>query len=143
MLFSERRLLTGGLLAALALAWTFVALWTPNGFSDLLRFAGPAVLLALAAAWVFFTFAGNLFTWSRALRSVVGGAAVLTPVFAYFFATSNDPDLVAKFLFMIAVGWAASLGGTLWSLGGAASDAFKEWKADRRLNRIRRTYVPA
>ena len=143
MLFSERRLFTGGLLAALAVAWTFVALWTPDGFPDLLRFAGPAVLLAIAAAWVFFTFAGNLFTWPRAIRSVVALTAVLTPVLAYFFGTSNDPDLVAKFLFMIAVAWAASLGGTLWSLGGRASDAFREWKDERRLNRIRRLYVPA
>ena len=143
MLFSERRLLTGGLLAALAVAWTFVALWTPNGFSDLLRIAGPAILLTVAAAWLFFTFAGNLFTWPRAIRAVVAGTAVLTPLLAYLFGRSNDPDLMAKFLFMIAVGWAASLGGTLWSLGGAAKDAFNEWKADRRLSRMRRVYVPA
>lgn len=142
-MFSERRLLTGGLLAALAVAWTFVALWTPNGFSDLLRFAGPAVLLALATAWLFFTFAGDLFTWSRAIRSVVAGAAALTPALAYLFGRSNDPDLMAKFMFLIAVGWAASLGGTLWSLGGAAADAFKEWKTNRRLNQPRRVYVPA
>ena len=51
--------------------------------------------------------------------------------------------VMAKFLFMIAVWWAASLGGTLWSLGGAAADAFKEWKTNRRLNQPRRVYVPA
>lgn len=141
-MFSERRLLTGGAISALAVAWTFVALWAPNGFSDLLRFLGPAMLLALAVAWLFFTFAGNLFTWSRAIRSVVAGGAVLTPVLAYLFGTSTDPDLVAKFLFMIALGWAASLGGTLWSLGGAALDAFKEWRIARHLNPSRRVYVP-
>jgi uncharacterized membrane protein len=142
-MFSERRLLTGGIVSALAVAWTFVALGTPDGFSDLIRFLGPAVLLALAVAWLFFTFAGDLFTRSRAVRSVVAGAAVMTPVLAYLFGTSNDPDLIATFLFMIAVGWAASLGGTLWSLGGAAADAFKEWRAGRRIKRPRRVYVPA
>lgn len=142
-MFSERRLFTGGLLAALAVAWIFVALWTPNGFSDLLRFLGPAMLLGVAVAWLFFTFAGNLFTWPRAIRSVVAGAAFLTPVLAYFFGTSEDPDLVAKFLFMIAIGWAASLGGTLWSLGGAAADAYREWRATRRMRRPRKVYVPA
>jgi uncharacterized membrane protein len=141
-MFSERRLLTGGAISALAVAWTFVALWVPNGFSDLLRFLGPAMLLALAVAWLFFTFAGNMFTWSRAIRSVVVGAVVLTPVLAYLFGTSNDPDLVAKFLFMIAIWWAASLGGTLWSLGGAALDAYREWRATRRMKRSRQVYAP-
>lgn len=142
-MFSERRLLAGGIVSALAVAWIFVALGTPDGFPDLLKFIGPAALLAMAIAWVFFTFAGNLFTWLRAIKSVIVGVAVLTPVLAYFFSTAKDQNLMTKFLFMIAMGWAASLGGTLWSLAGAVTDAFREWKADRRLNRNRRVYVPA
>lgn len=142
-MFNERRLLAGGLVSALAVVWIFVALGTPDGLADLVRFLGPAMLLAVAVAWLFFTFAGNLFTWSRAIRSVIVGAAVLTPVLAYFFSASKDQNLMTKFLFMVAVGWAASLGGTLWSLAGAASDAFREWRDDRRTNRRRRLYVPA
>jgi hypothetical protein len=141
--FSERRLLTGGMAAALTVAWIFVALGTPNGFPDLLKFLGPAALLAIAVAWLFFTFAGTLFTWSRAAKSVIVGIAVLTPVLTYFFSTSKDQNLMTKFLFMIAVGWAASLGGTLWSLAGATHDAFREWRDDRRVSRRRRQYVPA
>lgn len=142
-MFSERRLLAGGIASALAVAWIFVALGTPRGLPDLLTFLGPAGLLAIAVAWLFFTFAGNLFTWSRAVKSVIVGVAVLTPVLAYFFSASKDQNLMAKFLFMIAMGWAASLGGTLWSLAGAIRDAFREWQDDRLVSRRRRQYVPA
>jgi hypothetical protein len=142
-MFSDRRLLTGGLFSALAVAWILIALVTPNGFMDVLVFLVPAGLLAIAAAWLFFTFAGNLFTWSRAATSVIATAAVLAPLLAYFFGTSRSEDLTTKFLFIVAVAWAASLGGTLWNLAGAASDAFREWRAGRRMNRPRRIYVPA
>ena len=142
-MFTERRLLVGGMASAVAVAWLLIALGTPNGFSDLLIFLGPAVLLAVAVAWLFFTFAGDLFTWSRAFRSLTLGAAVLTPVLAYFFSRSEDQSLLSKFQFMIAVGWAASLGGVLWSLGGATKDALREWRGARRMSRIRKLYAPA
>jgi hypothetical protein len=141
-MFSEKRLLRGGMLAALAAVWVLVALTTPNGFVDLVLYIGPAGVLAVAVGWLFFTFAGNLFTWPRAVVSVVLGAAVLSPVLAYFFSASKDQDLIAKFFFMIAVGWAASLGGILWSLGGAASDAVKEWRIDRKMRQPRKVFVP-
>lgn len=142
-MFNERRLLAGGVVSAIAFAWVLIALGTPNGVSDLLIFLGPAVLLAVAVAWLFFSFAGDLFTWSRALRSVLVGAAVLTPVLTYFFSASNDQNLISKFLLMIAVGWAASLGGVLWSLTGATKDALSEWRGARQTNRLRKMYVPA
>lgn len=142
-MFNQRRLLTGGIVSALAAAWILIALGAPNGLPDLLTFVGPAALVAVAVAWLFFTFAGNLFSWQRAVKSVIVGVAVLTPVLAYFFSTSKDQNLMAKFLFMVAVGWAASLGGTLWGLAGAASDAFREWRVTRRMNGRRKVYVPA
>jgi hypothetical protein len=142
-MFSDRRLLTGAIISALAVTWIFVALAMPGGFTGALVFLGPAALLSIAAVWLFFTFAGNLFTWSRAAKTVIGGVAVLTPVLAYFFGTSKGQDLTTKFLFLVAVAWAASLGGTLWNLAGAASDAFREWLASRRMNRPRKVYVPA
>jgi hypothetical protein len=141
--FSERRLLAGGMVSALVVVWLLIALGTPLGFSSLLIFLGPSLLLAGAVAWLFFTFAGDFFSWSRAFRSVMVGAAVLTPVFTYFFGDSPDQDLISKFLFMIAVGWAASLGGVLWSLAGATRDALKEWRGERRTTRLRKMYVPA
>jgi hypothetical protein len=142
-MFSEKRLITGGILAALAAVWVLVALTTQHGFTDLVLYVGPAGVLAVAVAWLFFTFAGELFTWPRAVVSVVLGAAVLSPVLAYFFSASKDQDLIAKFFFMIAVGWAASLGGILWNLGGAASDALKEWRIERKMRQPRKVFVPA
>jgi hypothetical protein len=141
-MLNEKRLLTGGMLAALAAVWALVALVTPHGFVDLVSYIGPAAVLAVAVAWLFFTFAGNLFTWPRAVVSVLLGAAVLSPVLAYFFSESKDQDLIEKFFFMVAVGWAASLGGILWNLGGAASDALKEWRTERKMRQPRRVFVP-
>ena len=149
-MFTDRRLLTGGIISALTVAWIFIALTMPNGFLNVLVFFVPALLLALAGAWVVFTFAGSLFTWSRAARSVIIVALVLTPVLAFFFGTPLSQDLTTKFLFIVALAWGASIGGTLWNLAGAAGDAFKEWRASRnirretrRMSRPRRLYVPA
>jgi hypothetical protein len=142
-MFSDKRLLTGGIVSGLAVEWILIALVTRNGFGDLFFYLGPGALLALAVAWLFFTFAGRLFSWSRAAVSVILGAAVVTPLLAYAFSTSKDPDLMAKFIFLIAVGWAASFGGTLWNVTGAARDALREWRLDRQAQRARRIYVPA
>ena len=149
-MFTDRRLLTGGVISALTVGWIFIALTMPNGFLNVLVFIVPAALLAIAGAWLFFTFAGSLFTWSRAARSVVIVALVLTPLLAFFFGTPLSQDLTTKFLFIVALAWAASMGGTLWNLAGAAGDAFKEWQASRnsrretrRMARPRRVYVPS
>jgi hypothetical protein len=149
-MLTDRRLLTGGIISALTVAWIFIALTMPNGFLNVLVFFAPAALLAIAGAWVFFTFAGSLFSWSRAARSVVVVALSLTPILALFFGTPLSQDLTAKFLFIVALAWAASIGGTLWNLAGAAGDAFREWRANRnvrrhtrRTGRPRRVYAPA
>ena len=62
----KKRFLPGGLYVAIAVAWTLIALGSPTGFRDLLRFLGPALLVSLAVVWVAFTFVGSVFTWSRA-----------------------------------------------------------------------------
>jgi hypothetical protein len=149
-MFTDRRLLTGAIISALTVAWIFIALTMPNGFLNVLVFFAPAALLAIAGAWLFFTFAGSLFTWSRAARSVVIVAIVLTPILALFFGTSLSQDLTTKFLFIVALAWAASIGGTVWNLARAAGDAFREWRASRnvrrhtrRMGRPRRVYAPA
>jgi hypothetical protein len=142
-MFTDRRLLTGGVISALVVAWVFAMLGMPDGMMDVLKFFAPAALLAIAAAWLFFTFAGSLFTWSRAAGSVIAGAVILAPIIAFFFGTSATQNLTTKFLFIVAVAWAASLGGTLWNLAGATSDAFREWSMSRKMNRHRKLYVPA
>ena len=149
-MLTDRRLFTGGIISVLTTAWIFTALTMPNGFLNVLVFIVPATLLATAGAWLFFTFAGSLFTWSRAARSVITVTVVLTPVLAFFFGTPLRQDLTTKFLFIVVLAWATSMGGTLWNLGGAAGDAFREWRASRRLRgqkrrtgRPRRVYVPA
>jgi hypothetical protein len=149
-MFTDRRILTGGIISAFTIAWIFVVVAMPNGFLNVLVFIAPAALLAIAGAWLFFTFAGSLFTWSGAARSVVIVALVLAPVLAFFFETSLSQNLTTKFLFIVALAWAASMGGTLWNLAGAAGDAFREWRASRnirretrRMRRPRRVYVPA
>ena len=149
-MFTDRRILTGGIISVLTVAWIFIALTMPNGFVNVLVFIVPAALLAIAGAWVFFTFAGSLFTWSGAARSVVVAALMLTPILAYFFGTSLSQDLTTKFLFIVALAWAASMGGTLWNLAGAAGDAFSEWRGSRNtrrgrrpIRRPRRVYLPA
>lgn len=140
---SQKRIVKGGFIGALVAEWILIALVMPNGFLDIVWFVGPAALASAVIVWVFFTFADPLFTWRRATVSVLIGTAIVTPPLAYYFSTSNDENLIAKFFFMIAVGWAATLGGTLWNLVGAANDAFREWRSERRLTHRRKLYVPA
>lgn len=142
-MFTDRRLLKGGVISGLVVAWMFAVLGMPHGLIDVLKFFVPAALLALAAVWLFFTFAGSLFTWPRAAKSVFTGTVLIAPVLAYLFGTSASQDLTTKFLFIVAVAWAASLGGTLWNLAGSVGDAFREWRVSRRMSRPRRIYVPA
>ena len=142
-MFSDKRLFTGGIVCALAVEWILISLVTRNGFVDLFFYLGPAALLTLAVAWLFFAFAGRRFTWSRVAVSVILGAALVAPLLAYAASATKDPGLMAKFIFMVAVGWAAIFGGTLWNVTGAARDALREWRLDREAQRARRIYVPA
>ena len=125
-MFSDKRLFTGGIACALAVEWILISLVTRNGFVDLFFYLGPAALLTLAVAWLF-----------------ILGAALVAPLLAYAASATKDPGLMAKFIFMVAVGWAAIFGGTLWNVTGAARDALREWRLDREAQRARRIYVPA
>ena len=137
-MLSHPRILLAAFSALVVFTWVVVAETTSIGFFGLLRFIWPAGLLSIAVAWLFFTFAGRLFTWPRALRSVIACTAVLTPVIAYYFAASRDQTVTAEFLFVVAVLWASTLAGTLWNLATAADQALKEWLMSRHTRHVRR-----
>jgi hypothetical protein len=131
-MLGQRRFLAAVITALVAFEWVVAAEQMTGGLMAVLRFVVPAALLSLAVAWLFFTFAGRLFTWPRAFRSVLGGTGVVTPLLALYYSASKDETLITQFLFMIAVGWAASLGGIFWNLGSAVGDAFGEWRHEKQ-----------
>lgn len=142
-MLSHKRILIAVASAFIVFGWVVVATATSTAFLGLVRFMWIAALLSIAVAWLFFTFAGRLFTWPRAFRSVIAGTLVVTPLLAYYFAESRDQTLTEKFLFVIGVAWAATFGGTLWNLGAATGDALREWREARHVGRRHPTHATA
>lgn len=93
-----------GRIAVLAAA---VVLWgvstTQSGYSyaELLVFAGPAMVLAIAGNWASAAFHHDGWNWSRALRAAMLGAILLPPVIAAgiaFFSAWNDSAVLLTFI---------------------------------------------
>lgn len=116
MVHRQRARIWIGRLAVLAVA---CALWsistTQSGYTylELLVFAGPAMVLAVAATWAAAIFRRDAWAWTSALRAALLGAVVLPPAIAAgiaFFAAWNDNAVLLTF---ILGAWLALAGGLL------------------------------
>ena len=106
-----------------------VTLWgvstTQSGYSivELLVFAGPGIVLAIAANWAASAFSRDTWSWSDALRASGLGAVFLPPIIAAgiaFFSAWNTNAVVLTF---ILGAWLALAAGVLASRGIILSPA--------------------
>lgn len=96
-----------------------IGLWSaatvPSGYSyvELLVFAGPGMVLAIAMSWAAHTFARSQFTWTDGLRAGIIGGAVLPPVIAFMVALSATADHGAILVTFVLGSWLALASGVL------------------------------
>ncbi|HSQ28794.1 MAG TPA: hypothetical protein VLN49_03035 [Gemmatimonadaceae bacterium] len=110
-----------GLAIALVL-WTVST--TQSGYSivELLVFAGPAIVLAIAASWSASGFSRDTWSWTSALRASGLGAVFLPPIIAAsiaFFAAWNTNAVLLTFILgawlALAVGLLVAATRALWN----------------------------
>lgn len=105
-----------GLASALVVAllsWAIAT--TQSGFSyvELFAFAGPAVVLAIAASWAACTFRRDVWSWARATRAALLGAALLPPLIAAAIAFFSAWNGSAVLLTFVVAAWIALGAGVL------------------------------
>ena len=109
-------------LRALSLAGIAAGLWlaasVPSGFSvaQLAMFAGPGIVLALAADWASHAGSQREWDWRHGLHAAGVGAAVFPPFVALFVAWSGSfgPELMVTLLVFSA--WLALFCGWLFAV---------------------------
>lgn len=101
-----------GVAAAIAL---WAAVTTPSGYSvtELLVFAGPGMVLAIAMSWAAHAFSQSFFTWDDGLRAGIIGGAVLPPVLAFAVALTATADHGAILVTFVLGSWFALASGIL------------------------------
>lgn len=114
---AHRRLYVVTLLASIAL-WAMATV--PSGFSivQLLIFAGPGIVLAVAASWMSHAFAPDRWSWDDALSAAIVGAVVFPPVVALFVAWTATLETNGTILLFILGSWVALGAGIVWAAVG-------------------------
>ncbi|HVX38544.1 MAG TPA: hypothetical protein VHB25_03140 [Gemmatimonadaceae bacterium] len=103
------------LLGAAAAIGLWSAATVPSGYSyvELLVFAGPGMVLAIAMSWAAHAFARSHFTWDDGLRAGLIGGAVLPPVLAFTVALTATTDHGAILVTFVLGSWFALASGVL------------------------------
>lgn len=114
-----------GLAVALGL-WTVST--TQSGYSiiELLVFAGPAIVLAIAASWSASALSRDTWSWTRALRASGLGAVFLPPVIAAAIAFFSAWNANAVLLTFILGAWLALASGVLAAATRALWNSFRK-----------------
>ena len=128
---TTRRWLVRGTVALLTVAlWSAASL--PSGFAvqELLMFAAPGAVLAIAASWMSRAFSRGTWGWADGAKAALRGALFLPPVIAFgiaFLAALNRAAIVVIFVFgawlALGCGLAAALIRDLTSASGARPQA--------------------
>lgn len=115
-----------------------IALWsvstTQSGYSivELFVFAGPAIVLAIAASWSASAFSRDTWAWTDALQASGLGAVFLPPIIAAgiaFFSAWNANAVVLTF---ILGAWLALAAGVLVAATRALWNSFRKSPAAAR-----------
>lgn len=110
------------LLLGLAAAVGWIAAVAPSGIAvrELLAFAAPGALLALAGSWAFHASVPARFDWRRASHAVLAGALGFPPVVATVTALAGTTSYFAVVTLFVALAWIALLVGFLAGLLSSA-----------------------
>ncbi|MGH7615945.1 MAG: hypothetical protein ACREPM_01820 [Gemmatimonadaceae bacterium] len=99
------------LLAVVAAVWLLSSEPWGLGVYQLFMFAAPGALLGLGAGWMANASRPNEWTWVRARRSAVIGAAVLPPILAFVVALDGNARPQRLLVGFVYAAWVALIGG--------------------------------
>ena len=109
-----------------------IALWgvstTQSGYSivELFVFAGPAIVLAIAASWSAAAFSRDTWSWTDALRASGIGAVFLPPIIAAGIAFFSAWNTNAVLLTFILGAWLALAAGVFVAATRALWNSFRK-----------------
>ena len=115
------------LVAALAIAlWRFTELHSGYSASELAMFAGPGLVLTMAASWSSRIFRRDEWTWSAGMRTAIVGLLLSPPLIGFGLAFLSAMNRDASLLIFILGAWLALAGGVFVACLRALRDDFKE-----------------
>jgi hypothetical protein len=109
-----------------------IALWlvteTKSGYTagELLMFAGPGIVLTMAASWSSRMLHRDEWTWAAGMRAVLIGGLITPPLIGFGIAFLSAMNHEAVLLIFILGAWLALAGGVFVSCIRALRDDFKE-----------------
>ena len=115
------------LVAALAIAlWRATELHSGYTASELFMFAGPGLVLTMAASWTSRIFHREEWTWEAGMRTAMIGAVFSPPVIGFGLAFLAAMNHDAVLLIFILGAWLALAGGIFVACVRALRDDFRE-----------------
>ncbi len=119
------------IVSATVLLWT-AAVSSEGDAAAVMRFALAGTLSGLGLVWIGRAFASVPFTWRAAWLSSVMGLLILTPLIGPLLDDSSDPSNASALVLAFAAAGAAAMGGSVWGIMRLATDAFDEWRGNRK-----------
>lgn len=115
------------LVAALAIAlWTLTSAKSGYTPGELVMFAGPGIVLTMAASWSARMLHRDEWTWAAGMRSVMAGALISPPLIGLGIAFLSAMNHEAMMLIFILGAWLALAGGVFVACVRALRDDFRK-----------------
>jgi hypothetical protein len=129
---SRRSLRHAMLWTLAAAAWLVASMSSGFALVQIAMFAGPGIVLAIAASWAGHAGVPHQWTWRHALSAATIGALSFPPFVALFFAWAGTFGSTALVTLLVFSAWLAVLSGLMVALARLAMMP----KAARRRARI-------
>lgn len=125
----SRAIRYGAVGLALVAVWAFAAVQSGFGIVQIAVFAGPGLVLAVAASWMAHIFSSADWTWDNALNAGVAGALIFPPVVAFIVAWGATMDSSMTIFIFVFGSWFALAVGLVAGVGGLARRRHRAAKA--------------
>ncbi|HEV8216549.1 MAG TPA: hypothetical protein VGP95_11960 [Gemmatimonadaceae bacterium] len=106
--------------------WRFTELESGYTVGELLMFAGPGIVLTMAASWTSRMFHRDEWTWAAGMRTVLVGALISPPLIGFGIAFLTAMNREAALLIFILGAWLALAGGVFVACIRALRDDFRD-----------------
>ena len=106
--------------------WRFTELHSGYTAAEMVMFAGPGLVLTMAASWSSRIFHRDEWTWTTGLRTAMIGALVTPPLIGFGLAFLSAMNHEAVLLIFILGAWLALAGGIFVACVRALRDDFRE-----------------
>ena len=123
----RRKWIVRTIAAALTIAlWRFTEVHSGYTAAEMAMFAGPGLVLTMAASWSSRIFHRDEWTWAAGLRTAIIGALVSPPLIGFGLAFLSAMNHEAVLLVFIVGAWLAVAGGVFVACVRELRDDFKQ-----------------